>query len=77
MREEVADWERVDEAGSWRYTRVVLMVFLGTLAVFIFATQPGLQSGLVGIAGGAALLLETGMKLREALGNWVSRKKSP
>jgi len=69
-------WEAVDSGHSWRYTRVVLFTSVGGLFFFIVATQPGLQAGLVSVAGGVTIALESLLKLRDAVVVWLGRRRT-
>jgi hypothetical protein len=70
------DWEEVDVAHSWRYARLILGVTLGLMAVFLVATQPGLQSELLGVATGIAGALGTLVKVRDAIAGWMEKKRA-
>lgn len=76
MQTELREWEEVDAGHSWRYTRLVLFASLGGLAFFLVATQPGLQSGLLGIATGITGALTASLKLRDALVSWIGDRKT-
>ena len=47
---------------------------VGGIGVFLLATQPGLQSSVVGIATGITGILTAGFKVRDAIGAWLQRK---
>lgn len=76
-QKQLEEWETVDSGHSWRYVRLVLVVSVAGLAFFLVATQPGLQSGLLGVATGVTGVLSTSLKLRDAVSAWVSRPKTP
>ena len=67
-------WERVAALHSWRYGRLILAASVGGIGVFLLATQPGLQSSVIGIATGIAGVLTAGFKVRDAIGAWFERK---
>jgi hypothetical protein len=67
-------WERVAALHSWRYGRLILAATVGGVGVFLLATQPGLQSSVVGIATGITGLLTAGFKARDAIGAWLEGK---
>jgi hypothetical protein len=69
-------WEAVESRHSWRYMRLVLLASIGGLAFFLIATQPGLQSGLLGMATGITGVLTTSLKLRDAVASWLGDRKS-
>ncbi|MDX1984808.1 MAG: hypothetical protein SFV51_31335 [Bryobacteraceae bacterium] len=70
------DWEQVDVAHSWRYARLILLASLGLLALFLVATQPGLQSELLGVATGLAGGMSALVKVRDAIASWLEKRKS-
>jgi hypothetical protein len=69
-------WERVNTSHSWRYMRLVLLATVGVASFFLVATQPGLQSGLLGIASGVTGVLTAGVKLREVVAEWMVTRKT-
>jgi hypothetical protein len=73
---DLQSWEHVDLGHSWRYVRLILVASLVGLAFFLIATQPGLQSSLLALAGGITTALTTGVKLRDAVGSWFGSKAS-
>ncbi len=77
LHTQLREWEEGVEGGhSWRYVRLILLVSMSALGFFLIATQPSLQSNLVGIASGIAGALTAGLKLREALASWFPGRKS-
>ena len=68
-------WERVNAGHSWRYARVILLVSVVALALFLFATQPGLQTSLLAIATGITGVLTTVLKTRDAITSWFAARK--
>jgi hypothetical protein len=46
------------------------------MAVFLVATQPGLQSELLGVATGIAGALGTLVKVRDAIAGWMEKKRA-
>jgi hypothetical protein len=75
LEETLASWERVAEGFSWRYMRTVLVVSVGGVGLLLIATQPNLQSGLLSIAVGMTGALTTGLRLRDAISSWLTRRK--
>jgi hypothetical protein len=73
---DLRQWEDVTGARSWRNIRTMLIVSVGALALFLFATQPSLQSNLAGIASGVTAALTVILKLREAIASWLPGRKS-
>jgi hypothetical protein len=71
----VAMSEHVTEEHSWQSVRLILAMGVAGLGFFLVATQPGLQSTLLGIASGVTSALTTGLKLREALVSWLPGRK--
>jgi hypothetical protein len=76
LANELASWERVHTDQRWRHFRNGFVAVVGGLAFFLIATQPGLQSNLVGIATGLTGMLATGAKLRDAIAPWFARGKA-
>lgn len=68
--------ERVESSHSWRFARGVLVASGVGLAVFLFATQPALQSEFVGIASAVSGGLATLMKLWEAFASRAADRKA-
>jgi hypothetical protein len=75
LASELASWERVHTGHGWP-VRNGFVVLVGGLAFFLIATQPGLQSNLLGIATGLTGVLTTGVKLRDAIAPWFGRGKA-
>jgi hypothetical protein len=73
---ELRAWEELKVAHSWRNVRLILIVSVSALALFLFATQPGLQSNLAGIASGVTALLSAMVKLREAVASWLPGRRN-
>jgi hypothetical protein len=71
----IEEWEKVHLCHSWRYGRLILGASVACIGTFLIATQPGLQSNLVGIATGITGLLTAGFKFRDALTAWFSGEK--
>jgi hypothetical protein len=67
VRERLNAWENVKSEYSWRYMRRLLVAGLVLIALFLIATQPGLQSGLTAGFGVAATALTLFANLRESL----------
>lgn len=61
------EWELVNVQRSWHYVRRLLIAALAFIALFLVATQPGLQSGLSAGFGVATTVLVAMSKLRDAL----------
>ena len=76
-RGQLQEWEQVDVSHSWHYTRMVLLASVGTLAFFLVATQPSLQSGILGIATGITGAVTVGLRLRDALFPFWNKGKTP
>jgi hypothetical protein len=76
LRAQISAWQRVNVGHSWRYVRLILAVCMTGLGFFLVATQPGLQSSLIGIATGITGALTTGLKLRDAVAAWFAERKS-
>ena len=66
------EWERTAEGHSWHAVRPLLFAGLAIAGVFV-ATQPGLQSELVGVTGSVAALGTALLKLRDVALGWMSR----
>jgi hypothetical protein len=66
---------RISTVFSWRYMRTVLVVSVGGVGLLLIATQPNLQSGLLSIAVGMTGALTTGLRLRDAISSWLTRRK--
>ena len=73
LAQRLRDSENVGEMHSWRYARTVLLTALIAVSLFLLATQPGLQSDLVGIGTGASALATAAFKLREAVRGWFDK----
>jgi hypothetical protein len=71
MKTELEQSEAVESGHSWRYIRLVLVTSSAGLALFVLATQPGVQAGLVGLAGGMAGILTAVLKFRDSVLAWV------
>ena len=69
-------WESVESGHSWRYTRLVLLTSMGGLLFFLIATQPGLQAGLVSVAGGVTIALESLLKVRDSVVVWLGKRRT-
>jgi hypothetical protein len=69
-------WERVEVSHSWHYTRMVLLASVGSLAFFLVATQPFLQSSLLGIATGITGAIAAGLKVRDTFAAFMSNRKT-
>lgn len=76
MSEELREWETVDSAHSWHYMRLVLGVSLVGILLFLTATQPGLQAGLVAATSAVAGIMTTALKLRDAVAAWLSGRRT-
>jgi hypothetical protein len=72
--DDLVRWEQVDDRHSWRYGRYIVGAVVGGVGLFLLATQPGLQSSLVGVASGVTGLLTATFKMRDAVGAWFSRR---
>lgn len=75
MRDRMHDWEQVNAGHSWRYVRRLLVGALIVIALFVLATQPGLQSGLSAGAGILAAILTAVTNLKDALSGILPKKK--
>ena len=75
LQTSLREWEEVESGHSWRYARLVLLASVVGLGLFVVVTQPGLQSGLVGVASAVAAALTALMKLRDAIGDWLSSSR--
>ena len=73
---ELQAWERVEVSHSWHYTRMVLLASVGSLAFFLVATQPSLQSSLLGIATGITGAITAGLKVRDTFATFMSNRKT-
>jgi len=73
---EVAMSEHVTDEHSWQSVRLILAMSVAGLGFFLVATQPGLQSTLLGIASGVTGALTTGLKLRDAIVSWLPVRKA-
>lgn len=69
-------WERVEVSHSWHYTRMVLFASVGSLAFFLVATQPALQSGLLGIATGITGAVTASLKVRDTVASFMENRKT-
>ena len=76
LQADLHQWESVESGHSWRYARIVLLASVAALGFFLIATQPGLQSGLLGIAGGITGALTAVLKLRDAVLSWMGDRKT-
>ena len=76
LQSDLHQWEEVESGHSWRYVRLVLLASVVGLGFFVVVTQPGLQSGLVGVASAIAGGLTAIVKLRDAVTSWMSERKS-
>lgn len=74
LRHRLRATERVESSHSWRFARGVLVASGVGLAVFLFATQPALQTEFVGMASAVSGALAALMKLWDA---FVSRTPGP
>lgn len=74
LRDALHQWESVESGHSWRYTRLVLLTSMGGLLFFLIATQPGLQAGLVSVAGGVTIALESLLKVRDSVVAWLGTR---
>jgi hypothetical protein len=73
QRECAAQVRAFEHAGglhSWRYVRIVLVGAVIGLGFFLVATQPGMQSGILGIATALTGVLTSLLKLRDAAASW-------
>ncbi len=75
LQAQVREWEQVIDGSSWRYARLILIASTGALGFFLVATQPSLQSSLMGIASAATAGLTAVFRLREALLAWFPGSK--
>jgi hypothetical protein len=73
---ELEAWERVEVSHSWHYTRMVLLASVGSLALFLVATQPSLQSSLLGIATGITGAITAGFKIRDTFFEFMNNRKT-
>ena len=55
---------------------MVLLASVGSLAFFLVATQPSLQSGLLGIATGITGAITAGLKARDTFVAFMSNRKT-
>jgi hypothetical protein len=76
LQAQLVEWETVESGHSWRYVRLVLVTSVAGIAFFLVATQPGLQSGLLGVATGIAGALTTSLKLKDAIASWMNNGKT-
>jgi hypothetical protein len=76
LQAEVQHWERVNARHSWRHGRLILAAAVGGVGLFLFATQPGLQFNVVGVASGITGVLTAGFKFRDAVMAWLGQRKS-
>ena len=76
LQTELDQWAAVDSGHSWRYARLVLLTSTAGLGLFVIATQPGVQAGLVGLGGGIAGVLTAAVKLRDSVLEWSARSRS-
>jgi len=74
LSDQLADWQEVNLRHSWRHGRLILVAAVAALGLLMVATQPALQSSLVGIAGGLTTALAAAIKLRDAIAAWFDRK---
>jgi hypothetical protein len=54
----------------------VLLTSMGGLLFFLIATQPGLQAGLVSVAGGVTMALESLLKMRDSVVAWLGKRRT-
>jgi hypothetical protein len=54
---------------------MILLVCIGGLGLFLAATQPGLQSELLGLASGLTGALTAMLKLKDAVWSWLPTGK--
>jgi hypothetical protein len=73
---ELEAWERVEVSHSWHYTRMVLLASGGSLAFFLVATQPSLQSSLLGIATAITGAITAGLKIRDTFAAVMNDRKT-
>jgi hypothetical protein len=73
---EVAVSEHVTDEHSWQSVRLILALGVAGLGFFLVATQPGLQSMLLGLASGVTTALTSGLKLRDAIVSWLPGRKA-
>jgi hypothetical protein len=76
LHADMQQWEEVNVGHSWRYVRLILLAGVIGLGCFLIATQPGLQSTLLGIATALTGALATGLKLKDALVPWFEARKN-
>jgi hypothetical protein len=76
LHADLQQWEEVNVGHSWRYVRLILLAGVIGLGCFLIATQPGLQSTLLGIATALTGGLTTGLKLKDAILPWFEARKS-
>jgi hypothetical protein len=55
---------------------MILAASIAGVGFFLVATQPGLQSNLVGIASGITGVLTAGFKFRDAVSAWWGHRRS-
>lgn len=72
---QVRAWEHASGLHSWRYVRIVLVGALIGLGFFLVATQPGMQSGILGIATALSGVLTSLLKLRDAAASWLPARR--
>lgn len=68
---QVRTFEHAGGLHSWRYVRIVLVGAVVGLGFFLVATQPGMQSGILGIATALTGVLTSLLKLRDAAASWL------
>jgi hypothetical protein len=55
---------------------MVLLASVGSLALFLVATQPSLQSSLLGIATGITGAITAGFKIRDTFFEFMNNRKT-
>jgi hypothetical protein len=68
-------WETTHHGHSWQAIRPIILAGLGIVAVFLAIAEPSLQSEVVGVTGSVATLGAALLKLRDAVGGWMTRAK--
>jgi hypothetical protein len=65
------EWEAASGERSWHSVRTVLFATIAVGGVFLFATQPGLQSDLAGLASGIVTAGGLAVKVRDSITAWI------
>lgn len=75
LRAQLQASEHVESSHSWRFARAVLVASGVGLAVFLFATQPALQTEFVGMASAVSGALAALMKVWDAFASRATDRK--